>query len=372
MYLFFDTETNGLPLDYNAPITNLSNWPRLVQIAWILFDNAGQEVKRKNYIIKPDGFIIPNSASSIHGITTEKALIEGKDINVVLKEFNTYIDIASKLVAHNMSFDEKIVGAEFLRFKMYNPIQEKSKICTMTETTNYVAIPGPYGYKWPKLTELHYKLFRNNFEDAHDATVDVEITAKCFWEAKKLGIIDDQLTGSKKAEEIKSNITTENPPKNENTLEKESFPLRYDGFYQSKKFKPYYKVYIHQELIERKLLGLKPERIDYSYLRKIIRFNEDGTLFFGEVIDGHQMRYMSESYKPWVFGVGSVRNDPDHYPLESSYEVNGSFIKFKIKSRTVYLFEGEIESNRIILKIKSLLDLLSNKEEIEEFHFVSV
>lgn len=28
--LFFDTETTGLPLDYDEPYTNVKNWPRLV------------------------------------------------------------------------------------------------------------------------------------------------------------------------------------------------------------------------------------------------------------------------------------------------------------------------------------------------------
>ena len=31
-YLFFDTETTGLPKNYNAPITDTDNWPRLVQL----------------------------------------------------------------------------------------------------------------------------------------------------------------------------------------------------------------------------------------------------------------------------------------------------------------------------------------------------
>jgi DNA polymerase-3 subunit epsilon len=72
-----------------------------------------------------------------------------------------------KLVAHNMSFDKKIVGAEFLRNGMQNSIATKRKICTMGSTTNFCAIHGHYGYKWPKLSELHYKLFKTNFEEAH-------------------------------------------------------------------------------------------------------------------------------------------------------------------------------------------------------------
>jgi DNA polymerase III epsilon subunit-like protein len=46
-----------------------------------------------------------------------------------------------------------------------------------------------YGHKWPKLSELHQKLFGVTFEEAHDAAVDIEATAKCFWELKRRGII---------------------------------------------------------------------------------------------------------------------------------------------------------------------------------------
>ena len=38
MYLFFDVETNGMPKNWNRPHTDPFNWPRMVQIAWMLFD----------------------------------------------------------------------------------------------------------------------------------------------------------------------------------------------------------------------------------------------------------------------------------------------------------------------------------------------
>ncbi|MBC7525895.1 MAG: 3'-5' exonuclease, partial [Flavobacterium sp.] len=57
------------------------------------------------------------------------------------------------------------------------------------KTTNFCAIPGPYGYKWPKLSELHYKLFQTGFEEAHNAAADIQATAKCFWELKRMGKI---------------------------------------------------------------------------------------------------------------------------------------------------------------------------------------
>ena len=54
MYLFFDTETTGIPKNYKAPVSDLENWPRLVQLAWLVTDNNGDEIKAAEYIIKPD------------------------------------------------------------------------------------------------------------------------------------------------------------------------------------------------------------------------------------------------------------------------------------------------------------------------------
>jgi hypothetical protein len=87
-----------------------------------------------------------------------------------------------------MSFDEKIVGAELLRNGTQNSIPTKNRICTMERTTNFCAIDGSYGYKWPKLSELHYMFFRTDFEEAHNASVDVTATARCFWELKRIGV----------------------------------------------------------------------------------------------------------------------------------------------------------------------------------------
>lgn len=189
MYLFFDTETTGLPRNWRAPVTDLNNWPRLVQLAYLYYDNNGNKISGGDFIVKPEGFTIPAEASRVHGISTERALREGESITSVLQHFHSLIEQASYLVAHNISFDEKIVGSEFLRNGIQNSIPSKNKICTMEQTTRFCAINGPYGYKWPKLSELHYKLFGTGFEEAHDASVDVTVTAKCFWELKRLGKI---------------------------------------------------------------------------------------------------------------------------------------------------------------------------------------
>ncbi len=180
MYLFFDTETTGLPKNWKAPVTDLNNWPRLVQIAWVFTDKAGTVLNKSSYIIKPEGFTIPVEASSVHRITTERANNEGVALEKVLRLFNDYIVEADYIVAHNISFDEKIIGAEFIRKEITTNFNSKPKLCTMQSSTNFCKIPGPYGYKWPKLSELHIKLFGVDFEEAHDAAADINATVKCF------------------------------------------------------------------------------------------------------------------------------------------------------------------------------------------------
>lgn len=188
-YLFFDTETTGLPGNWRGPVTDLANWPRLVQLAYVIYDDNEVKLKEENHLIKPEGFTIPGKASAIHGISQQRALREGKPLVCVLNRFAADIQASDLLVAHNMSFDEKIVGAEFLRNGRADHTNEKRKLCTMHVAAAYCAIPGYYGYKWPTLQELHKKLFGRGFEDAHDAYIDVKATVKCFFELKKLGKI---------------------------------------------------------------------------------------------------------------------------------------------------------------------------------------
>ncbi len=189
MYLFFDTETTGLPRNWKAPVTDLNNWPRMVQIAWILCDDKGNRIESDDFIIKPENFEIPREASRVHGISTEMAINEGEDLEKVLSKFNELVEQADFIVAHNISFDEKILGAELLRKGIRSDFNGKRKLCTMRASTDYCRLPGPYGYKWPKLSELHIKLFGEDFDEAHDASVDINATEKCFWEMRKIGLI---------------------------------------------------------------------------------------------------------------------------------------------------------------------------------------
>lgn len=189
MILFFDTETTGLPRNWKAPVNDLSNWPRLVQLAWLEYDQRGELIESKNFIIQPEGYVIPSRSSDIHGITHSRAVRKGVPLSPVLQDFNKAVARSELLVAHNMSFDEKIVGAELLRTGIATPLFRKERFCTMKATTAFCAIPGKYGYKWPTLSELHIKLFDHDFDEAHNAAMDIEATARCFWELHRNSVI---------------------------------------------------------------------------------------------------------------------------------------------------------------------------------------
>ncbi len=108
----------------------------------------------------------------------------------VLELFENLVKRVKYLVAHNISFDEKVLGAEYLRNNLQDSISSKDKICTMKSTINFCAINGPYGYKWPKLSELYYQLFNTERKESHNALADVNDTAKCFWKLKELGVLN--------------------------------------------------------------------------------------------------------------------------------------------------------------------------------------
>eukprot|EP01035_Chromulina_nebulosa_P032520 gene32520-43448_t len=190
MFLIFDTETTGLPRDKNAPLTDFDNWPRAIQIAWQLHDDKGYLIEAKSHLIIPEGFDVPYEAFKIHGISTEKAANDGIPLNDVLREFEEAVDKSTYLVGHNIEFDINVMGCEFLRKGFAEKLTQKKVIDTVTETIEYCALPGGRGgFKYPKLEELHQKLFGRGFDSAHNAIADVEVSARSFFKLLELGVI---------------------------------------------------------------------------------------------------------------------------------------------------------------------------------------
>lgn len=191
MYLFFDTETTGLPQNWKAPVTDTNNWPRVTQLAWQLYDQDGKLISERCDLIKPDGWVIPDEEFfRENNMSTERCEREGVPLSEILKDFVEQVDGADYLIAHNMAFDEKVIGCEMIRMNSKFR-EEPKKICTMQESTNFCRMmPFRYGtYKWPTLLELHKKLFNEEFDGAHDALADVSATARCFFKLKEKGVL---------------------------------------------------------------------------------------------------------------------------------------------------------------------------------------
>ena len=191
--LFFDTETTGLPKSRSARNHDVDNWPRLVQLAWMICEDEGEVLLSRDHIIAPVGFTIPEDASAVHGITTEMALDAGIHVSVALAEMTVAVELVNLLVGHGIYFDKSVVGAEYIRLGMeheYEGFKSLKRFCTMQKSVKVCKIPfeGRGGYKWPKLTELHQHLFNEDFEGAHDALADVMATVKCYFNLIKQGV----------------------------------------------------------------------------------------------------------------------------------------------------------------------------------------
>ena len=175
--LFLDTETTGLPQNWKSPY---DQWPRMVSIAMWLADDDKNE-----WLVKPNGWSIPEEASKIHGITNQKALDNGYPIEFILCELQVIIESVDLVVFHNSSFDTGIISGEQMRLG-YSPenliCHQYSKIfCTKERSTNILKIPnGRGGYKWPSLAELCAFCGVEN-KGAHNALNDVIATKECYF-----------------------------------------------------------------------------------------------------------------------------------------------------------------------------------------------
>lgn len=177
----FDTETTWF---INKKDPSLEVQPKIIQFAWILWNLENwkwTEEKRVNILINPKS-PIPFDSSNVHHIydvdVKDAPFIEDK-----IEEFLRYINDSDAIVWHNIEYDEEMMKIELKRLNLDYKYRPKQVICTMKTTVDFCAIKWNWErFKYPKLWELHKKLFEEYFVWAHDAIVDVEATVKCFVE----------------------------------------------------------------------------------------------------------------------------------------------------------------------------------------------
>lgn len=186
----FDTETTGLPqcsIDlitgerkyYNPCLLDKYDTSRVVQLAWVCLDEHGQNVVSKNsFLIRPDGFTVPEESTKIHGISHARALAGGFPMKEALAAFAADLKRAHTVVAHNFQFDAHVLSSEAIRYGMPDvpkALVGANKFDTMIRSMHYFNLG-----KKPKLTDLYRILFKREVVQRHDALDDAMLTASCF------------------------------------------------------------------------------------------------------------------------------------------------------------------------------------------------
>ena len=213
-FLVYDTETTDLPL-WNDPSED-PRQPHIVELAAILIDDESGGESIVHSIIKPDGWIIENS--HIHGITTERALAEGRPAKEVLSEFFALWRTASFRLGHNESFDARMLRIAWFRHfdEAYAEEWKRgSAQCTQRMATPIMKLPpsdkmraaGRFHHKSANLTEAHVHFCGGEFEGAHGAMADAR-ACLAVWRAIKAG----NGAGTRAATRAPSRMPRSQPP----------------------------------------------------------------------------------------------------------------------------------------------------------------
>jgi len=197
MNLFYDTETTGL-IEFKKRSHDPCQ-PHLVQLAALLMDDEGNEIQSLSVIIEPNGYEIPKEASDVHGITTEFAKKVGIPLEDAVRPFISMAKKADQLVAHNITFDNRVIKIAKLRLPDVKfPEMTATNFCTMNKSKAIVNCPptakmiaaGFIGPKVPKLEECIKHFFDEELVGAHDALVDVRACARVYYHLKNNNLIE--------------------------------------------------------------------------------------------------------------------------------------------------------------------------------------
>lgn len=369
--LFFDTETNGLPRNFNAPAFETSNWPRLLQFGYILADEDRNVLDEGGFLIRPDGFTVPTSASNIHHITTEKATAEGISLSDALSKIQSLVSNVDLLVGHNVSFDIHIVDAEFYRTQKVLRMARLPYICTMVSSEYYCNLPN---HKWPKLSELYGILFNQSFEDAHNAQADVKATYKCFWELVDRGVIafskDTQKSDApaeiKEDEKTKLNAEVLSDFKAINWFRHKLLQTNLDSTYEDQEqFLSKFFDQSEENAAKQELTDFQSSFIDKIFTRTIEKYPD---LFEG--YDNKEDRFyraVGFSMLDHIFGLSESKEYRDkvikkYYPLLTEYMpefedyiINNQRFDLASSTKEAFIAYGQLEKEH-----NAVLDQLTN------------
>lgn len=242
--MIFDVETTGLtPRNlnvHNLTPTQLKELPHIIQISWVVYNVVSNRIEStyNAYISIPEEVPIIDRITELTGITRDILRAKGQPIVPVLELFYTTYLKCDMVVAHNLDFDQKLIGIEIARnieslatsptavcpmYSMkalftpeFNELHCVDLYCTMMATIDLCGLPHatpapilppspsltnvfenpdtiappllpPKPKQWasqrpkfPRLSELHQVLFGNVPENLHNSLIDVFVCLRCF------------------------------------------------------------------------------------------------------------------------------------------------------------------------------------------------
>jgi len=192
MYLIFDCTGNEKVKDYRVPFSNTFSWPKLVHLSWILLDSNFKPIEDFDCIIKDDSLKITDEVAKFAKIDMEDVEKKGIEVEKALAAFNSSVEKCQYIFAHNLSNNENLLAAEFIRNTIDIAMFKKDRFCLMQEGTYFCKIHSKTGgYKWPSLPELHAACFNTTYTPPNNARADVIAAARCFIKLMKSGKLED-------------------------------------------------------------------------------------------------------------------------------------------------------------------------------------
>jgi DNA polymerase-3 subunit alpha len=208
--LILDTETNGLPKNRYAPVSEAGAWPAILQLSWAIFTIEGRTMKaggtRDIGIALHPSIAWDADAAKIHGLAEIEAR-NGTPATAAFRELAAALRTVDVVVAHNLAFDKPVIRAaayaEWLRGgdselrNIWPP--EIREFCTMRETRDLVRIPSPYygvesgKFKAPRLNELYTWLYGHVYDISgavlHTSSSDTHCLAQCLSRLLRRGYV---------------------------------------------------------------------------------------------------------------------------------------------------------------------------------------
>lgn len=189
-FLFLDTETTGFAkggtlIQYGQA--------RVCQLAMILADEKAKKIAEFSTLIKPTDWEISAGAEKCHGISQQECELHGLDIEDVMDIYHDLSRKAGMNVAHNMSFDKRMMNIEsaYHTGNTGERLEQRpvSWFCTQEKSTQVCQIPptpkmmaaGRHHYKAPTLEEAYKHFTGFGLDGAHDAMVDTRACMTVFF-----------------------------------------------------------------------------------------------------------------------------------------------------------------------------------------------